>query len=132
MDYKIISADSSIGQIQVLYTQDGKNLGVYAIDVPIENGAFITGETLDIEIKHRAPTWVTERNNALITATGFNEIEALVQQNQENETKTEEQIQEENTRKMWVKTHFEYDVAEALVKFGLLKTNPMSLTVSNL
>lgn len=78
MDYKIIAADASTGQIQVSYAHEGNDLAVFSIDVPIVDGAFLTGEALDNEIQCRAPTWLVQRKNELSVATGFDQIVALV------------------------------------------------------
>lgn len=79
MDYRIIAADETIGQIQVMYSNAGEDIAAYAIDVPVVNGAFLTGDALAEEIQRRAPVWLVERKAEVATATGFNEILALVQ-----------------------------------------------------
>lgn len=79
MDYKIVSANAELGQIQVTYSSENIDIGTYAIDVPVVNGAFITGEILDAEIRVRAPTWLIERKKEVATALGFEEINSLVQ-----------------------------------------------------
>jgi hypothetical protein len=129
MEYKIISADSKMGQIQVSYIKDGKNLGVYAIDVPIENGMYITGDALEKEILHRAPLWVSDRLQATNTATGFDQIEALVQGDVSHNVPTEEQL---TNQKMWEDTYFEQQVAQVLVKFGVLSKDPTIIPVVKL
>lgn len=126
MDYKIIRANASIGQIEVEYSQAGKVCGVYAIDVPIVDGAFLTGEELDASIRLQAPTWVIQREQELATATGFEQIEALV------ETPTQEQIEFQENSAMWAQVAFEQQVAKALVKFGLLESDPTQVEVSQL
>ena len=79
MDYRIIAADATIGQIQVMYSNAGEDIAAYAIDVPVINGAFLTGDALAEEIQRRAPVWLLERKAEVSTATGFSEIQALVQ-----------------------------------------------------
>ena len=61
MDYKIVGATASLGQIEVAYFEGEKQYGVYAIDVPVVEGAFLTGDALHAEIMHRAPMWAPER-----------------------------------------------------------------------
>jgi len=51
----------------------------YAIDLPIEDGKFPTGEKLEEVIQSMAPVWLIERKNALEIANNAHEIEALVQ-----------------------------------------------------
>ena len=79
MDYRIIAADATIGQIQVMYSNAGEDIAAYAIDVPVVNGAFLTGDALAAEIQRRAPVWLLERKTEVAVATGFDQINALVQ-----------------------------------------------------
>jgi hypothetical protein len=77
MEYKIISASSQIGQINVEFSDGGKVLGTYAVDVPIVNGEYITGPALDAEIMQRAPTWLVQRQSEAQAASNFGAIAAL-------------------------------------------------------
>jgi hypothetical protein len=79
MDYRIISADATIGQIQVTYSSNDVDIATYAIDVPVVNGAFLTGDALAEEIQRRAPVWLLERKTEVAAAIGFDQITALVQ-----------------------------------------------------
>ena len=79
MDYRIIAADATIGQIQVTYSNAGEDIATYTIDVPVVNGAFLTGDALAAEIQRRAPVWLLERKTEVAVATGFDQINALVQ-----------------------------------------------------
>ena len=79
MDYRIIAADATIGQIQVTYSNAGTDIATYAIDVPVVDGAFLTGNALAEEIQRRAPIWLLERKAEVAIATGFDQINALVQ-----------------------------------------------------
>ena len=79
MDYRIIAADATIGQIQVTYSNAGDDVATYAIDVPVVDGAFLTGDALAEEIQRRAPVWLLERKTEVAAATGFDQINALVQ-----------------------------------------------------
>jgi hypothetical protein len=80
MQYKIVSSDPTIGQIQVEYSVDGKVIGTIPIDVPVVNGEYISGEALDQEIRFRAPTWLAERMKQVKEASGFPEISLESQQ----------------------------------------------------
>jgi hypothetical protein len=80
MDYRIIFADAAIGQIQVTYSNAGEDIATYAIDVPVVDGAFLTGDALAEEIQRRAPVWLVERKAVVAAATGFDAIHALVEQ----------------------------------------------------
>lgn len=126
MDYQIISANAQIGQIQVLYKQDGNPVATFAIDVPIVGGAFVTGDALDVEIKQRAPIWMTQRKNDLATATGFDAITALVQPLPE----IEPDPQAAANAAMWAQVEFEKKLSKALVKFGVLQSDPTAIPVS--
>lgn len=79
MDYKITAADAALGQIEVTYLNNGETVAAYAIDVPIVDGRYITGDVLAAEIVRRAPVWLLERKNQAATAGGFEQINALVQ-----------------------------------------------------
>lgn len=78
--HKIISADATFGQIQVRYYTDENPVGfVYAIDVPIVDGAFISGAVLTAEIESRSPTWALQRISEVATAPGFAAIAQSVE-----------------------------------------------------
>lgn len=79
MDYKITAANAAIGQIEVTYSNEGVDIAAYAIDVPIVDGVFITGEALVEEIQRRAPTWLVLRKEEVANAVGFNTIHSLVE-----------------------------------------------------
>ncbi len=130
MDYKIISAIESIGQIEVAYLHEGTTVGVFALDVPVVDGRYLTPSELAVEIQHRAPTFIPERKIEVSSATGFDEIAALVVPIQT--TPTEEQIQQAANAAMWAQVEFEKKVAAALVKFGVLATDPTTIAVSQL
>jgi hypothetical protein len=82
MDYKIVKATPSNGTIDVMYLDDtGKSLGVYAIDVPIIYGVYISGNELEALIQSKAPTWLLTRKSEVTTAQGFEAIAAKVDEN---------------------------------------------------
>lgn len=128
MDYQIIKATPEIGQIEVLYKEGEKVYGVYAIDVPIVDGSFLTGDILHEEIMHRAPTWATQREQEVATATGFDQIIALVQELPVQTSTSEQQANAE----MWAQVEFEKKTAKALIKFGLLDSDPTEIGVTAL
>lgn len=128
MDYQIIRATPEIGQIEVLYKEGEKLLGTYAIDVPVVDGVFLTGNALHEEIMHRAPTWATQREQEVALAAGFDQIVALVQ---ELPVETPNPEAAANAA-MWAQVEFEKKVAKALVKFGVLATDPTAIGVTQL
>jgi hypothetical protein len=79
MEYKIVSANADIGQIQVVFSEDGVTLASYAIDVPIVAGAYLTGDALEAEILTRAPTWLVNRKSLAQSASGFENILARIE-----------------------------------------------------
>jgi hypothetical protein len=128
MEYQIIRATPEIGQIEVLYKKGDKPMGAYAIDVPVVDGAFLTGDALHEEIMHRAPTWVNQRAQEVATATGFEQIVALVQPMPVNEPTSEQQANEA----MWAQIEFDRKAAKSLVRFGLLASDPTEIPVTGL
>jgi len=79
MEYRIIAADATHGQIQVTYSENGSDIATYPIDVPIEDGKYITGDKLDAEIQSRAPIWLMQRRALASAAEDFHHIVAMVQ-----------------------------------------------------
>lgn len=130
MDYRITRAISELGQIEVTYTHEGKDVATYAIDVPVVDGAFLTGEALDAEIRHRAPTWLVEREQAVATASGFDQIAALVAPPPTPDPAADAQAA--SNAQMWAQVQFEKQVAKALVKFGVLQSDPTEIGVTQL
>jgi hypothetical protein len=131
MEYQIIAANAEIGQIEVLYKQDGTAVATYAIDVPITNGAFLTGAELHAEIQHRAPVWIGARKQELANATGFDEIVALVQPITHSNTPENANGNAANAA-MWEQVEYEKRLAAALVKFGVLSNDPTTIEMTKL
>ena len=133
MDYAIINANETTGQIEVAYKDSaGKVVGIYAIDVPVVDGLFITGDALHQEIVHRAPLWIVERNQALNVASNFSEIQKLVVKAEEQPEVNTAKLNDPANMEMWAQVEFEQRCATALVKFGLLQTNPTIIPVEKL
>lgn len=128
MDYQVIRATPKLGQIEVLYKDGGKPVGVFAIDVPVVDGAFLTGDALHAEIMHRAPTWVNQREQEVAAATGFDTIVALVQPLPVNALAEDTLANME----MWEQVEYEKKLAKALIKFGVLQADPTSIGVTQL
>jgi hypothetical protein len=78
MDYRIIKADAKLGQIEVTYVDKGVDIATYTIDVPIVNGAYISGAALEDVIQKRAPLWLVDRLHSVQSAAGFENILAQV------------------------------------------------------
>jgi hypothetical protein len=74
--YTIIGFNKQIGQLTIRFHPDMNPL---AVDVPIENGQYITGEALDTYIKNFIPTWHIERLAAIQSGvSNENVLESLV------------------------------------------------------
>lgn len=132
MEYKIIRAIREIGQIEVMYSKDGEPIGTFALDVPVFNNIFMTGDALNTEILNRAPVWVHNRKAEVANATGFELIEALVQPIEEPTISSEEIAQERSTLEMWQRMEHEKQIAAMLVKWGVLQSDPTSIDVTKL
>lgn len=128
MKYKIVGAHKEIGQIEVQYTENGKVFGVYALDVPVVDGAFMTGQALHDEIMHRAPTWAVERSQQIQSASGFDTIAALVQKPDAPTIDPEARANAE----MWEQLQYEAKLVKALMKFGVLQSDPTLFEVTQL
>lgn len=88
MDYVIKSFNEEIGQLTVEYNGQW----VYAVDLPIENGAFPVGERLEEVIQGVAPVWLLERKNALAqNPANADVIRALVQATAATEVSQEQE-----------------------------------------
>lgn len=127
MEYKIIRATPEIGQIEIEYSDNGKVVATYAFDVPIVDNVFISGDALDAAIRLHAPTWVSQRELEVAAATGFSKIQSLVQAQ-------EIEIEDDGMQNMdmWEQIQFEQRVAAALVKFGVLQSDPTAIPVGSL
>jgi hypothetical protein len=76
MKYIIRNFNASIGQLTVEYA----NKWTYAVDLPIENGAYPVGDRLEEIIQGVAPVWQLEREAMLATTpANADVIQALVQ-----------------------------------------------------
>lgn len=124
ISYSIVSKNAEIGQISVLYKHGDESLAEYAIDVPIVDGMYLSGDALHQEIMHRAPTWLIERKTQVETATGFDTIEV----NAPQETASETVIAVES----WEKFQFERQVVAVLIKLGLLSSDPTTINTTQL
>lgn len=127
--YKVINFDEATGQLIVEYAVGMQPL---AIDIPIENGLYITGEKLDEYIKGFIPSWHIERM-AQINAgiPNKDELKALAQEAYaEIELPNVLTPEQAANAQMWADIDFEQKLAAALVKFGILDSNPTEIPVA--
>lgn len=122
--YKVLSFDGNTGQLIIEFAEGFSPL---SIDVPIENGLYITGEALDTYIKGFIPTWHLERQ-AQIKAGVPNEAEIA---SLAPTTPTAETTLNQNDA-MWAELQFEKSIAKVLVKFGVLESDPTVIPVQTL
>lgn len=127
MKYRITSANPENGQIEVAYEKDGLTIGIYAIDVPIVEGVFLTGEPLDAEILQRAPVWISTRKDEVAKASGFENIVAMVT----HAPAPRDEEAQENVE-MWKQVEFEQKIAKVLVKLGVLAADPTTIQLTRL
>lgn len=121
--YKIIGFDEKTGQAIISVNNDTMQ---FSIDVPLDNnGLFFVGEELDNYIKGFIPVDLIDRKNILESGVAnAHEIYSLVEilPNEKNQ----------QTDEMWQQTYLEKQIAKALVKFGVLQTNPTEIPVNTL
>lgn len=87
MEYSITNFNKETGQIVVRFAP---NMEPLLIEVPIENGVYITGENLDNYIKGFIPSWHLERLAAIKAGVPNEaEIQCLVIQEQISPTETD-------------------------------------------
>lgn len=132
VNYKIIGFDKTIGSIVVSFDE---KMAPLAIDVPLnEEGLYITGEELDTYIKGFIPTWHLDRV-AKISAgvANENEIEALVQPVVQDGVSLLSGTPEVDANiAMWQQLETEKTIAKALVKFGVLQSDPTEIQTTTL
>jgi hypothetical protein len=129
--YKVLDFNETSGQLIIQVAQE---LAPLAIDIPLKDGLYITGDELDNYIKGFIPVEFIERqlkiNQGVANAS---ELRALVQKTEVIEPPTikpPEQIQADANAEMWRQLNFERDVVKVLVKFGVLQSDPTSIPVS--
>lgn len=131
MDYKIIYFDRDNGSITIKFAE---NMAPVNVDLPLnEEGLYLTGEALNEYVKGFIPTWHLERLSRIQAGIpNADDIEALVQAEPEAAAQQTPTQQDVANAQMWAKIEFEKQVGDALVKFGLLESNPSTIPVANI
>lgn len=80
MDYTVTAFNPANGQAQVAFSQAGAHIATFAVDIPIVNGAYLTGAALDAEIRLREPTYLVTRAAQIAGAGNASAIEGMVAQ----------------------------------------------------
>jgi hypothetical protein len=120
--YKITAFNEQIGQVIAMVGDQS-----FAIDLPIFDGLYPTGDELDAYILGFFPPADTSRLDALSSGVANSaEIAAKV------EPLTTNTIDEQNNTLMLQQMYFERQVAQTLVKFGLLESDPTAVEVTQL
>jgi hypothetical protein len=122
--YEIISADAQARCMEVVYSSEGFGTRHISARLPYE------GESLEDIIKMYSPVaaWLEQQNTVVapeIGTTGVISVEEPVV------LTDEEQAQALENANMWAAVKFEQDVAKALVKFGVLESDPTVIPVSS-
>lgn len=132
-NYKIIGFDESVG---VLIIQFDPTMAPLTVDVPLdENGHYIVGEALDAHIQGFIPVWHLERVARIASGIpNVDTIKALVEEPEivvqpSNDDGSAEALA---NAAMWGEHMQEKAIAKALVKFGVLESDPTEVSVTSL
>jgi hypothetical protein len=131
MDYKIIYFDEASGSVVIRYRDDAAPINV---NLPLdENNLYVTGEALDQYIKGFIPVEYFQRIDAIKAGVqNADAIKALVQPETVQETVQETPVvspEDKAAAESWEMYEFERQVGDALVKFGLVSSNPAQIPV---
>jgi len=132
ISYQITSFNPSFGNISVLFKKDDVVIASYNVDVPLTDaGLFITGEELNNYLLRMFPQHVIDRKNKLEAGIpNAADIASLVVPIEETTTAQVTEISEQ--QQAWFEIENEKRVAKALVKFGLLATDPTEIPAATL
>ena len=132
ISYQITSFNPSFGNISVLFKKDDVVIASYNVDVPLTYaGLFITGEELNNYLLRMFPQHVIDRKNKLEAGIpNAADIASLVVPIEETTTAQVTEISEQ--QQAWFEIENEKRVAKALVKFGLLATDPTEIPAATL
>ena len=129
-NYKILNFNEATGQLTIDFAV---GMSPLIVDVPIENGLYITGASLDEYIKGFIPTWHLERvaqiNAGVPNSSELKALESTPQEAQLPTVLTEAQQRQKENDAMWAQVKFEQNVAKALIKFGVLAEDPTVIPI---
>ena len=120
-NYKVLSVDNSAKCMEVEYTSEGFGKHIVSTRLPYDN------EKLSdlIHSYSPIPIWESESKTFATVDVGASGSYSPSENNQN-------QIDETENSKMWMQTEFEKSVAKALVKFGVLDSDPTGIGVTQL
>ena len=131
--YKVLEFNKNSGQLVIEFAV---GMAPISIDVPIKDGLFIVGSELEEYVQGFIPTWHLERVAQLnIGIPNSANLEQLAETQPEIELPTvltPEQEQVVENAAMWQQVEFEKKVAAALIKFGVLTSDPTVIPVQEL
>lgn len=121
--YKIIDFNKAQGSVIVRFAD---NMAPLNIDVPLtENGTYITGAELDEYIKEFIPTWHLDRISQIAAGVSNEaEIESLVEREVLVAGDVADTTAALESAKEFQQAESEKIIAKALVKWGLLNSDP--------
>lgn len=129
LNYTIRGFDEQTGSITVEF----HDVGTWNLDLPIENGMYPEGEAFEKFIQGFYPSWVIERRNTIKNGIpNANSIAALVEPLIQNSTTVPNTMFAEDylNAQMWSDVEFERKLSAALVKFGVLDSDPTAIPVA--
>jgi hypothetical protein len=128
INYQIYNFNKDLGSIIVKYKNGEQVVATYNVDIPLTDaGLFIVGEELNSYLLAMYPQHVIDRQNKLaagipnaaeIEALSLKEVTPAIEELSEQEIidiKTQKDAEEEKR------------IAKALVKFGVLDTDPTAM-----
>lgn len=135
ISYQIYNFNKNLGSITVKYKNGEEVVATYNVDIPLTDaGLFIIGEELNNYLLAMYPQHVSDRKDKLTAGIpNAAEIEALALPLEEVLPVIEQMSEQEIANaKMWSELEEERRIAKALVKFGVLDTDPTTIPVVNL
>jgi hypothetical protein len=122
--YEILDTDEFANCMHVKYTIEGKAPAIIGTRLPYE------GEPLEAVIQEYSPvrTWFTEARKFYVPDVGTTGTVTMMT----HEEEVEDYNQRLENHKMWEQVDFEKKIAKALLKFGVLETDPTMLQVTHL
>lgn len=125
--YEIASVDEQARCMEIIYRAEGHPEQRVGARLPFE------GEALEGVVNMYAPVAYWESLQAPVVVPEVGTVGTSPQLPPSPEPLlTPEQIEEAKRREMWAQVQFEKQVAAALVKFGLLQSDPTTIEVTQL
>jgi len=127
--YEIVSVDEVSRCMEVVYSAEGHQTMRIGARLPFE------GEALDDVIKAFAPIQLWRELSIPVVAPVAGQsgsIDPLAPSRSTHRIETDAEKQDRLNAEMWAQVEFEKQVAKALVKFGVLQSDPTSIELTQL